>query len=39
MLNSTDKIIKHKREFDGEAIKCWQRDVPQHRAPEPVLDQ
>ncbi len=38
MLNSTDKIIKHKREFDGEAIKCWLRDVPRKHGSEPVLD-
>ncbi|MBY6069633.1 AAA family ATPase [Leisingera aquaemixtae] len=39
LLKEMASVLVREREFGGEAIKCWLRDVPRKNGPEQVLDQ
>lgn len=39
LLKEMASVLVREREFDGEAIKCWLRDVPRHGDSELVLNQ
>ncbi|EDZ46335.1 cell division protease FtsH, putative [Rhodobacterales bacterium Y4I] len=39
LLKEMASVLTREREFDGEAIKCWLRDVPRHGDSELVLNQ
>ncbi|WP_370571558.1 AAA family ATPase [Phaeobacter sp. SYSU ZJ3003] len=39
LLKEMASVLVREREFDGEAIKCWLRDVPRQRDSELILNQ